>query len=104
LEYRVVDVSIPTRVTADVGAILGAEATVRAVTTPPPRRRPAPRTRAGRVSAAAASSATLAVASSHCAHARRIWFRWFPEDDFAERASRPQLMRKPRRSQPSTPQ
>jgi hypothetical protein len=89
LEYRVVDVSIPTRVTADVGAILGAEATVRAVTTPPPRRRPAPRTRAGRVSAAAASSATLAVSEFALRTRKEIWFRWFPEDDFAERGIAP---------------
>lgn len=83
LEYRVVDVATPIHVTSGVSALFRGEAaaTVRHIVRP----RPSP-ARRGRP----ARKASLAVDELALNTHKEIWFRWFPEDDFAHRGVAPQ--------------
>lgn len=85
LEYRVVNVAIPTPVTAGVGALFGndADVTVRPIAPPPSLTAVPVGGRAG------SPVATLAVSEVSLRTRNEIWFRWFPEDDFAERGIAP---------------
>lgn len=82
LEYRVVDAATPIRMTAAVSALFrdAAAATVRHIVRPP-------------ASAAGhgvrPASAPLAVDELALTTQKEIWFRWFPEDDFAQRGVAP---------------
>jgi hypothetical protein len=83
LEYRVVDVATPIHVTSGVSALFRGEAaaTVRHIARP----RPSP-ARRGRPARKASLAVDELVLNTH----KEIWFRWFPEDDFAHRGIAPQ--------------
>jgi hypothetical protein len=78
VEYRVVEVARPIRVTAGVSELLRDDP---AASIDPVGHAP----RRGR----AGTRATLSVRELSLRNRREIWFRWFPEDDFAERGIEP---------------
>jgi hypothetical protein len=81
LEYRIVDVATPLRVTAGVSRLFSGDTavTIRPIAAPQPDQ---PR-------GAVAARAPLIVNEISFTNRKEIWFRWFPEDDFAERGIAP---------------
>ncbi len=76
LEYRVVEINVPIRLTGNVAAIVGAAPNV---AVQPIRPRPAPPRRLPR----AKPHFRLDPANVTFQAQRQIWFRWYPDEDFA---------------------
>jgi hypothetical protein len=82
LEYRVVDVATPIRVTPGVSGLFSGDSSVTV------RPMAAPRPSAPSLGTVAARP-PLTVNEVSLTNRKEIWFRWFPEDDFAERGAAP---------------
>ena len=82
LEYRVVNRATPIRVTAGVSGLFSGDASATVRATSSPNTPNTPRNDTGARTPLVVNELSLA---SHS----EIWFRWFPEDDFAQRGVGP---------------
>jgi hypothetical protein len=86
LEYRVVDTNVPIRVSGNIGELLRNDATI-SIEAPVPAH-PLPHGVGGAAHGAAHPWRLDATAVTFNTQ-REIWFRWFPDDDFALRGIAP---------------